>query len=58
MNEEKPTAYAYIPNSVPALKEQMLKELAAESVEEFCQLFAETLRLKEKMNLPKPHLTR
>jgi glycine dehydrogenase subunit 1 len=57
MNEEKPTVYPYIPNSVPAAKEQMLKEVGAESVEDFYEDVPEKLRLKEKMKLPEPFLS-
>lgn len=35
MNKKQPTVYPYIPNSVPAVKEQMLKEVGAESTEDF-----------------------
>ena len=54
MNEKHPTVYPYIPNSVPAVKEQMLKEVGAESVEDFYEDVPEKLRLKENMNLPRP----
>ena len=57
MNEEEPTVYPYIPNSVPAVKEQMLKEVGAESVEDFYEDVPENLRLKGNMNLPQPLLS-
>jgi len=57
MREEKPTVYPYIPNSVPTVKNQMLKEVGAKSVEDFYEDIPEKLRLKEKMNLPKPLLS-
>jgi glycine dehydrogenase subunit 1 len=57
MNQRRPTVYPYIPNSVPAVKEQMLQEVGAESVEDFYQDVPENLRLKEIMNLPKPLLS-
>ncbi len=57
MNEEGATVYPYIPNSVPAVKEQMLREVGAESVEEFYQDIPENLRLREGMNLPPPFLS-
>lgn len=54
MNEENPTVYPYIPNSVPAVKKQMLKEVGAESVEDFFEDIPEKLRLRGSMNLPQP----
>jgi len=57
MKERQPTVYPYIPNSVPAIKAQMLKELGAESVEDFYEDVPEKLRLKGSMNLPKPFLS-
>lgn len=54
MNEENPTVYPYIPNSVPAVKKQMLKEIGAESVEDFFEDIPEKLRLRQSMNLPQP----
>jgi len=57
MNEENRTVHPYIPNSVPAIKEQMLKEVRAESVGDFFQDIPEKLRLEEEMNLPQPLLS-
>jgi glycine dehydrogenase subunit 1 len=57
MKEEKPTVYPYIPNSVPAAKAQMLKDVGAESVEAFYEDVPQKLRLRGKMNLPKPFLS-
>ncbi|MBO3803020.1 MAG: aminomethyl-transferring glycine dehydrogenase subunit GcvPA [Candidatus Brockarchaeota archaeon] len=57
MEDEKPTVYPYIPNSVPAVKKQMLKEVGAESVDNLFEDIPEKLRLKEKMNLPKPFVS-
>ncbi len=57
MSQRRPIAYPYIPNSVPGLKEQMLQEVAAESVEDFYQDVPENLRFKEDMNLPQPLLS-
>ncbi len=57
MNKEKPTVYPYIPNSVPKVKNQMLKEVGAKSVEDFFEDIPEKLRLKKNMNLPKPLLS-
>ncbi|UCH02950.1 MAG: aminomethyl-transferring glycine dehydrogenase subunit GcvPA [Candidatus Bathyarchaeota archaeon] len=57
MSKEKPTVYSYIPNSVPKVKNQMLKAVGAKSVEDFFEDIPEKLRLKKKMNLPKPFLS-
>ena len=57
MKEKKATVYPYIPNSVPAVKEQMLKEVGAKSTEDFYEDVPESIRLKGSMNLPKPLLS-
>lgn len=49
--------YPYIPNSVPEIKEQMLKELGIESVEEIYKEIPKRLRFKGRMNLPEPLLS-
>lgn len=49
--------YPYIPNSVPEIKQQMLKELGLESVEEIYAEIPEGLRFKGRMNLPEPLLS-
>jgi len=57
MSEDKPTVYPYIPNSVPAVKAQMLREVGAESVEDFYEDVPENLRFKGRMSLPEPLLS-
>ena len=57
MTEERPIIYPYIPNSVPTIKEEMLQEVGAESVEDFFEDVPEKLRLKEPMDLPQPFLS-
>ena len=57
MRKEKPTVYPYIPNSVPTVKNQMLKEVGAKSVEELFEDIPDKLRLKKNMNLPTPLLS-
>ena len=57
MSQDRPTVYPYIPNSVPEVKEQMLNEVGAESVEDFYEDIPAELRLKGKMNLPQPFLS-
>ena len=54
---KKPVVYPYIPNSVPEVKEQMLRELGAESIEEFYADIPEALRLKRPLDLPPPLLS-
>jgi glycine dehydrogenase subunit 1 len=56
MNDDKSLVYPYIPNSVPAVKRQMLDEVAAESVDEFYQDVPERLRFRGQMGLPEPFL--
>lgn len=57
MKKKRPTVYPYIPNSVPAVKEQMLKEVGAKSTEDFYEDVPEGLRLKRRMDLPEPLLS-
>ena len=45
--------HPYIPNSVPEIQDEMLKELGLSSLEELHQEIPEELKLKENMNLPK-----
>lgn len=57
MSKKKPTVYPYIPSSVPTVKNQMLKEVGAKSVEELFEDIPDKLRLKKNMNLPKPRFS-
>jgi len=56
MIEKKQTVYPYIPNSVPSVKKQMLKEIGAGDVLDFFEDIPEKFRLKGSMNLPPPLL--
>ena len=56
MAKEKPFIHPYIPNSVPAIKAEMLKSIGVEDVETLYQEIPERLRFKRKLNLPKPFL--
>lgn len=49
--------YPYIPNSVPEVKKQMLKELGLEDVEDIYAEIPEHLRFKGEMDLPEPLLS-
>ncbi len=46
--------HPYIPNSVPEVQEQMLKEIGLNSLEELHAEIPENLKLKKNMNLPEP----
>ncbi len=46
--------HPYIPNSVPEVKAEMLKEIGISEVEELYEDIPENLRYKGKMNLPDP----
>ena len=57
MSDKHARIYPYIPNSVPAVKAEMLREVGAESIEELFEEIPEELRLKELMDLPEPFLS-
>lgn len=54
MKQSGSRAHPYIPNSVPAIKEQMLQEIGVKAVEEFYTDIPEELRLTGLMDLPPP----
>lgn len=50
--------HPYMPNSVPEIKEEMLKEIGVESVEDIYQsVIPEELLYKERLDLPEPILS-
>jgi glycine dehydrogenase subunit 1 len=57
MTGKSPTIYPYIPNSVPAVKRQMLDAVGAQDANEFYADVPEKLRFKGLMNLPEPLLS-
>jgi glycine dehydrogenase subunit 1 len=57
MKKEDPVVFPYIPNSVPAVKEEMLRAVGAGSVEALYEDVPEKLRLRQPMSLPEPHLS-
>ncbi|MEA3339881.1 MAG: aminomethyl-transferring glycine dehydrogenase, partial [Chloroflexota bacterium] len=57
MTKQRPTVHPYIPNSVPAVKRQMLEEVNAASTDDFFADVPEELRLRRKMDLPEPLLS-
>jgi glycine dehydrogenase subunit 1 len=56
-NPDKPIVYPYIPNSVPAAKEAMLKAVKAQSMDDLYADIPEAIRFKGKLNLPEPFLS-
>ncbi len=48
----KTRVYPYIPNSVPLVQSEMLKEIGAESIEELYGDIPESLRFKERLHIP------
>ena len=57
MNKKRPIVYPYIPNSVPRIKQDMLQEMDAATVEEFFQDVPKHLRLAQKLALPEPFVS-
>ncbi len=57
MMKKQPTVYPYIPNSVPTIKAQMLKEVGAESTDDLYEDVPASLRISGEMNLPEPFLS-
>jgi glycine dehydrogenase subunit 1 len=57
MTDDRRIVYPYIPNSVPQVKEQMLKDVGAGSTEDFYEDVPQELRVKERMKLPEPLLS-
>ena len=48
-SKKQPVGYPYIANSVPHIKEQMLREVGAESISELYEEIPERLRLHRKI---------
>ena len=46
--------YPYIPNSVPEIKSQMLKEINVKNIMDLYEEIPDALKYKGKMNLPEP----
>lgn len=57
MTRDSPMIHPYIPNSVPAIKEQMLQEIGVNDIEEFYEDIPRELRLTGLMDLPPPFLS-
>jgi glycine dehydrogenase subunit 1 len=54
MGKKTSSVHPYIPNSVPEIKNQMLKDIGVKSIEELYGEIPESLRFKGKLNLPEP----
>ncbi len=55
MGKNNVLIHPYMPNSVPAIKESMLKELGVESIEEiYKSLIPDDLLYQERLDLPEP----
>jgi len=52
--ENKKFVHPYIPNSVPAVQEEMLKDIGAGSIEEMFDCIPEEIRFTGEMDMPKP----
>lgn len=57
MSHKKPIVYPYIPNSVPAIKAEMLKAIGARDIDELYASIPDALRLKRRLSLPEPFLS-
>jgi glycine dehydrogenase subunit 1 len=55
--DKNKVVYPYIPNSVPHIQEEMLKEIGAESIDEFFECIPEEIKLKGPLDLPAPLLS-
>jgi glycine dehydrogenase subunit 1 len=54
---EKGFVHPYIPNAIPEIKAEMLKEIGVPDVETLYQEIPDELRFKRKLNLPQPFLS-
>jgi len=54
MSDDRPFIHPYIPNSVPEIKETMLREIGAGSVDALYADIPERLRFRGRLDLPEP----
>lgn len=54
MSEREEFVHPFIPNSVQAIRDEMLGEIGVKSVEELLEVIPERLRLNRPLNLPQP----
>ena len=57
MRDNNKVIHPYIPNSVSSIREQMLLEIGAKTIEELYEDIPERLRTKGRMNLPDPFIS-
>ncbi len=57
MSDKKDFIHPYIPNSVPSVKEKMLREVGVKTIDDLYEDIPPELRLKQKMKLPEPKLS-
>ena len=57
MRSKKKIIHPYIPNSVPEVKEEMLREIGVKDIDELYAAIPENLRFRGDMNLPDPILS-
>jgi len=54
MSQGEHTVHPYIPNSVPGVKREMLREIGASDIEDLFAQIPEHLRYRQKLRLPEP----
>jgi glycine dehydrogenase subunit 1 len=54
MAKKEKINHPYIPNSVPEVKAKMLKEIGVNNIDDLYADIPESLRFKEKLNIPEP----
>jgi glycine cleavage system pyridoxal-binding protein P len=54
MRDKKKVVHPYIPNSVPEVEANMLKEIGVKDIDALYEDIPDNLRFKDEMNLPKP----
>ncbi len=57
MDTKKSFIHPYIPNSVPSVKEKMLREVGVKNIDDLYEDIPEGLRLKTDLKLPEPKLS-
>jgi glycine dehydrogenase subunit 1 len=57
MSDESPLVYPIIPNSIPSVRAEMLRQIGAASVDELYSDVPDELRLKRLLDLPAPMLS-
>jgi glycine dehydrogenase subunit 1 len=53
MMKKQNTAHPYIPNTVPEVQKEMLKEIGVETIDELFEGIPEELRFNKELNIPK-----